>query len=204
MGSDSEPTPAGEASGVSDVSLLRRFRSGEEDAATELYKKYAQRLIEMTQRNTGTDLRQRFDAEDVVQSVFRTFFRRTFEGHYQVPPGEQLWQLLLTIALNKLRLMANHHRAQKRDVGATVGSAEIPVDRLEGESQDETSLYVLQQAIEESLQDLTEANRQIVRMRIDGFKTQEIADRTDRSLRTVERVLRQYREHLSQLLDISE
>ena len=37
----------------SDSSLVRRFRSGEDDAATKLYKRYAERLQRLAQRNTG-------------------------------------------------------------------------------------------------------------------------------------------------------
>ena len=54
----------------SDHSLLRRFRSGEPDAATELYVRYAQRLQSLAKSQTSHQLSSRFDPEDVVQSVF--------------------------------------------------------------------------------------------------------------------------------------
>ena len=38
------------------------------------------------------------------------------EGDYDVPPGEELWGLLLVIALNKIRTEETFHRAGKRDV----------------------------------------------------------------------------------------
>ncbi len=49
------------------------------------------------------DLAGRVDADDIVQSVFRTFFRRVAKGDYEVPDGEELWKLFLVIALNKVR-----------------------------------------------------------------------------------------------------
>ena len=104
----------------SDSSLIRRFRAGEDDAATKLYKRYAERLQRLAQRNTALDLTRRFDAEDVVQSVFRTFFRRVRTGLYDLPAGDELWRLLLVISLNKIRTLAVFHRAQKRSVGSTV------------------------------------------------------------------------------------
>src|SRR3954469_20154501 len=119
-GLDVEPLDVQQSNDGSDSSLVRRFRAGEDDAATKLYKRYAERLHRLAQRNTGADLARRFDAEDVVQSVFRTFFRRVQTGLYDLPAGDELWRLLLVISLNKIRALAVHHRAQKRDVSATV------------------------------------------------------------------------------------
>ncbi|MDB5389069.1 MAG: polymerase subunit sigma-70, partial [Planctomycetaceae bacterium] len=51
---------------VSDHSLLRRFRLGSEDAATEIYMRYARRLHALTQANSSPDLASRVDSEDIV------------------------------------------------------------------------------------------------------------------------------------------
>ena len=64
----------------------------------------------------SSSLSSRVDPEDIVQSVFRTFFRRASEGQYQVPSGEELWKLLLAISLNKVRSVGQFHRAAKRDI----------------------------------------------------------------------------------------
>src|SRR5439155_9824678 len=95
----------------SDHSLLRRLRGGDQDAATQLYYRYAHRLLALAEKNRARDLASRVDAEDIVQSVFRIFFRRAAEGHYDVPAGEDLWKLLLVLALNKIRAQRVHHRA---------------------------------------------------------------------------------------------
>ena len=105
----------------SDGSLLRRIQGGEEDAATELYLRYSNRLINLARNNTAPELAVRFDPEDVVQSVFRSFFRRASTGGYDVAEGGELWRLLLVLALNKVRALAIHHRSQKRNVSKTVG-----------------------------------------------------------------------------------
>src|SRR5262245_55855145 len=86
----------------SDRSLLKRFRAGDADAATQLYLRYAERLRTLARTRVGRDLAPRIDAEDIVQSVFRTFFRRAALGQYHVPDGEELWKLFLVIGLNKI------------------------------------------------------------------------------------------------------
>lgn len=127
-----DPSDHSTPGGATDATLLRRFRKGEQCAATELYTRYADRLARLADRNTGEDLASRFDAEDVVQSVFRTFCRRAQDGCYNLPDGEELWRLLLVLALNKVRSLAIHHRAQKRNVGAT---------RLPDQAALESNLY---------------------------------------------------------------
>lgn len=185
----------------SDSSLVRRFRNGDEDAATTLYKRYAERLQHLAQRNTGGDLAVRFDSEDVVQSVFRTFFRRVQTGYYDLPAGEELWRLLLVLALNKVRALAIHHRAQKRDVGATIGSEPQRMSQFAAAPPDDLALHSLQAVVEELLAGLPTVQQQIILKRIDGWQVEEIAAETGRSKRTVERVLQTFRERLREIID---
>src|SRR5258708_6129020 len=108
---------------VSDRSLVRRFQGGQSDASTQLYLRYAERLHALAASQSSADLARRVEPEEIVQSVFRTFFRRAAQGHYTIPDGEELWKLLLVIALNKVRAAGAHHRAAKRDVRLTAGGA---------------------------------------------------------------------------------
>jgi RNA polymerase sigma-70 factor, ECF subfamily len=187
--------PGGEESGgdESDGSLLRRMHSGsDEDAAYNLYVRYAQRLIHLARQKTPADLATRVDPEDIVQSVFRTFFRRASAGQYNVPEGEELWKLLLVIALNKLRSHGTFHRAGKRDVQKTANLGdhqEIAGDQFEAE----LAKRFLQMSIEDVVCKLPVASQMIIRLRIEGYEMQEIAQRVQRSKRTVERVLQAFR-----------
>lgn len=180
----------------SDASLLVRFQAGEDDAPTALYSRYAQRLFEIAKMNVGDDLSARVDAEDIVQSVFRTFFRRVSDGQYLIPEGDELWKLLLVIALNKVRMVAEYHRAAKRDVSHTK-----PIgDKHDFESADSTE--ILQMTIDDILETLPPVNQQIVHLRIDGFEIAEITSRVAVSRRTVERVLQSFRSKLRGALDV--
>ena len=185
----------------SDGSLVRRFQLGEQDAATALYRRYAERLEKLAVRNTGNDLAVRFDSEDVVQSVFRTFFRRVQGGAYNLPEGEELWRLLLVLALNKIRKLAAHHRAQKRSVKTTTSPGTELLQQLPGNHEDGLALESLKTVIQEVLSDMTETQQQIVTLRIDGWQLSQIAKETRRSLRTVERVLQTFRSRLRGLVD---
>lgn len=185
---------------ITDHSLLRRFREGEEDAATRLYLRYAARLQALASKQTSPQLASRFDPDDVVQSVFRTFFRRVSDGLYDVPPGEELWGLFLVLSLNKIRGLSRHHGAMKRDAKKTFGSKALT--KLEKiDIHDETSLTVLTMVVEELMDELPEKNRPVVELRIIGHTVDEIAAKTKRSKRTVERLLGDFRNKLSGLID---
>src|SRR6516162_9882809 len=139
----SSPQDSPSPGDVSDRSLLRRFQQGQTDASTELYLRYAQRLMAVAASQTSSDLARRVDPEDIVQSVFRTFFRRATLGQYAVPEGEELWKLLLVIALNKVRAAGSFHRAAKRDVKRT-SSGEVYEHAVEAHAgRDEAALNVL-------------------------------------------------------------
>jgi DNA-directed RNA polymerase specialized sigma24 family protein len=102
-----------------DGSLLRRVEAGEPAAAKTLYERYAERLYAMARQHSGADLAARFDPEDILQSVFRTFFRRASRGDYDLPDDDNLGRLLLVITLNKVRAKGAYHRAAMRDVRHT-------------------------------------------------------------------------------------
>lgn len=200
MTRDPSVTPPDDGERIStDASLLRRFRTGEGDAATELYTRYANRLVRLAAARVSPDLKQRVDPEDIVQSVFRTFFRRAALGQYDVPDGEELWKLFLVIGLNKIREVAVHHYADKRDLRQTTGgerAAEISVE------SDHYALAALQMTIDEILAPLPETYRDIVRLRIDRHEVADIATRVGRSKRSVERILREFQQKLHRLIDV--
>src|SRR5262245_20820873 len=100
---DSTLTLPEEPATCSADALLARYRLGDQDAATELYTRYVHRLRALAERRCASSLARCLDADDIVQSIFRTFFRGVRQGFYDVPEGDALWKLLLVIALNKIR-----------------------------------------------------------------------------------------------------
>jgi DNA-directed RNA polymerase specialized sigma24 family protein len=185
----------------SDRSLLRRFRAGQSDAATLLYLRYADRLRALAAVQSGSVLKPRVDPEDIVQSVFRTFFRRAARGEYDVPEGEELWKLFLIIALNKVRATGAHHRAAKRDVRMTQNGAAFDQAMRNATSRDEASLLTLRLVVEGIMDKLVASQRVIIEKRIEGYQVEEIARQTGRARRSVERALQDFRKTLTRLLN---
>jgi len=184
----------------SDGSLLRLIRQGDQDAAKALYERYADRLRLLVRSRCSTALARRLEVDDIVQSVFRRFFRRVNEGDYKVPPGEELWGLLLVITLNKIRSEETYHRADKRDVRLTVG-ADVAEWLPDNTTEDQIACTVLQLTIDEALKQLPDAVRSILELRVQGYEVADIAHQVGRSKRTVERTLQELRARLLTLLE---
>ncbi|MFN9232826.1 MAG: RNA polymerase sigma factor [Planctomycetota bacterium] len=184
----------------SDRTLLRRVRSGEADAATDLYLRYASRLQRLVQGQTSPALARQAGSEDIVQSIFRTFFRRASDGLYEVADSEELWKLFLVISLNKIRKLAEYHGAAKRDQARTVSGKEYDfAAESVSESDNAAALQTLKLTIDEVLSTLPPEHVEVVQLRIEGHTLPEILEQTGRALRTIERMLKNFREQLLQL-----
>jgi len=60
----------------------------------ELVERYTQRLLALARRQLPERVRSRVDAEDVVQSVYRSFFRRLNEDRFSFADSHDVWRLL--------------------------------------------------------------------------------------------------------------
>lgn len=191
------PQPNPPAPEASDRSLLFRLKAGSEDAAVLLYARYARRLRELAQAQCSAALAGQVEPEDVVQSVFGSFFRGASQGFYELPAGEELWRLFLVMALNKIRERSRYHRSAKRDVRRTVGGDVYELSLANVAAQDEAAAVLLQMSMDEALSRLGDAHRQVIRLRVEGYEVAEIAGRLGRSKRSTERLLQEARQHLA-------
>jgi RNA polymerase sigma-70 factor (ECF subfamily) len=181
---------------ASDHSLLGQYRRGSQDAAHELYRRYSQRLRALARAQMSADLAGRVEVDDIVQSVFGSFFRGVRGDLYDVPQGEELWKLLLVIALHKIRNQGTYHQAAKRDVRRTVSTD----DTLPGKEDDGAASAFMKMVVDEALSRLSPTHRRMVELRMEGFTVEEIAAQTKRARRTIERMLQQARAQLDKIL----
>jgi RNA polymerase sigma-70 factor, ECF subfamily len=169
--------------------LVRRARSGDQDAATQFYFRYHDRLMNLVRRRCSAGLARSAGVEDIVQSVFARFFRRIGDGFYDVPQGDSVWKVLLVIALNRVRAEATYYFAARRDAKRTMtGPTAQELLKSKASGRDVTRAY-FEMVFQETLGRLPCSDRQLVSLRIDGFTVAEVARMTGRSTRTVERII---------------
>ena len=95
--------------------LVSRWRAGDQDAAKELFDRYASRLVALARKQISQRLASRVDPEDVVQSVFRSFFGRVKAGKFHIEEQDDLGKLLVRITVHKTLRKVEFHQAAKRD-----------------------------------------------------------------------------------------
>jgi len=187
---------------IDSVQLLARWGDGDESAARELFETHAARLIGLVRRHLSEKLAHRFDAEDVVQSAFRSFFVGTREGRYLLQHSGDLWKLLVAISLHKLQHQVARHRAARRDVDREEAGGidsrwfDHFQDRLQSPPLTEDALAVAEE-IETILTQLTPTEQRMFELRLEGYTLDEIAADTGRSQRTARRVMERIRAGLT-------
>jgi RNA polymerase sigma-70 factor, ECF subfamily len=195
-----ENTSQAPTTATSDGSLVARSRSGDQDAATQLYLRYGERLTSLVKNRCSADLACHAGVEDIVQSVFVTFFRRIGEGRYHVSEGDVLWNLLAVIARNRVRTTATYYYAAKRNAHRTIGGqmARQCIESQASSHGNGSERFEL--LVQEILERLPLRSRLLVKLRLDGFTTAESAQIARCSRRTVERVIHATRLSFSELL----
>jgi RNA polymerase sigma factor (sigma-70 family) len=182
--------------------LLERYRQGDDTAAEALFSRYFQRLTMLARSRLSLRLARRTDPEDVVLSVYRSFFVDARAGRFALSRSGDLWRLLASITKHKLLRQARYHGADRRSV-----DLESPLDQAEegayfvrGQEPNPEDAVALADELERVLLRLDPFGRRVLELRMQGAQLAEIAEDTGRSERTVRRTLGQIRELLAEQL----
>jgi RNA polymerase sigma-70 factor (ECF subfamily) len=170
--------------------LAERLREGDEGAAHALFHRYAVRLARLAERHLSRKVAGRVDAEDVVQSVFRTFFHHTARGDFRIDNSAQLWRLLVTITIRKAQAHARHHTAQRRDPAAEVPGGDEWLSKAVSHEPGPDEAGALVDLIEALLRGLPALYGHVLERRLRGEAVAGIAPQLGVSRQTVYRVLR--------------
>jgi RNA polymerase sigma factor (sigma-70 family) len=171
--------------------LLERFRAGDDLAATEIFDRYFQRLTALARSRLSPRLAQRTDPEDIVLSVYRSFFTDARGGRYTLSRGGDLWRLLAAIAKHKLLRQARSQTADRRSVDVEIPLERVDEGRLVRRQPDPTpeDAAALADELERVMALLDRFGRRVFELRLQGLQISEIAEDTGRSERSVRRAL---------------
>jgi len=187
--------------------VLARLRQGDEDAAAEVFNRFADRLIRLARTRLDARVRQKLDPEDVLQSVFRSFFVRQAEGQFELETWDSLWSLLVRITLRKCGRRVTALRAERRDLRREVRCEPLDDEsrsQWEAMARDPTpeEVVALTEILERLLGGLDQRQQEMVVLRLQGCTIPEISQAVGRTERTVNRVLAEVREALKRLEDL--
>lgn len=189
----------------SSVELLQRWKDGDERAAAVLFDRYVNQLCAMARNRLSDRMQRRVEAEDIVQSAYRSFFRHVDEDRYTLSQSGDLWKLLAAITINKLRGQVEFHTAQKRGVyteeslaGSPAAMGVKPHAMAEQPTPEDATAVV--EELENVMRELTPLQRRILELALQNKSESDIAAEIERSGRTVRRTLQLIQEQLESRL----
>lgn len=177
-------------------------RSETNDAAELVVGRFAARLAALAARGMSRGLQQRVDPEDVVQSVFATFFRQYDAGKVELHDWESLWGYLAQAAVWRIRRHAERNAATRRAVERTtaLGADVTAFDREPGPEDVRVAQELREQLIERLKARHPEKYYRIAERILEGVSHAKIAQEFETSITTVERVHARTRDYLARIL----
>lgn len=189
------------------AALIGRVRDGDEEAARDIYERFAPTLIAQAKRRLGGGLRPKLDPEDVVQSVYRSFFGRLGDGRLRPEEYDGLWGLLTVMTARKCLNRVAYDHAGCREVGREVpidSDADAPqgtVRDVPAPDPSPAEAAMLAETVQGLLLGLEDWQRELVKLHLQGYSQEEIGAKIGRADRTVRRVLERVRSRLALLRD---
>ena len=188
------------------VELLASYQQGDDQAATELFRRYVGRLTVLARARMARKVASRFDPEDVVLSAYRTFFVRVRNGQFSLSRSGDLWRLLVGIVLKKLYHQSARHTAEKRSVlreeplpeGSDL-SWKLSLHDLRSPTAEQA--VAMAELVESLMAGADPLARQVLEMRLSEYRIVEIARVVQRNERTVRRILDELKTRLARLLE---
>lgn len=186
--------------------IMSQIQAGDEDAATVVFRRFADRLRSLARSRLETMSRSFADAEDVIQSVYKSFFARYAQGQYQIDGWNDLWGLLAVITLRKCANRRSFLTAHRRDARREVSiSGQAGPERFEWQLADREptplEAAMLADTVQKLLCGFDVPDRATVSMLLQGYSEHEIASAVTCSERTVRRVRSRLKFKLGQLYD---
>jgi RNA polymerase sigma-70 factor (ECF subfamily) len=176
-------------------------------AGTEVFEQFTRRLIGLARSHLDARLQHRIEPEDVVQSVYKSFFLRYGQGPLPPQGIDGLWSLLALITLRKCADRVRYFTADCRDMTreASIASAEQPElwQQAVGREPTPEQAAVLAETVEQVLRGLDASERPIIELSLQGYSTQEISERLVRAERSVRRLRERVRKQLERLQEVN-
>jgi RNA polymerase sigma-70 factor (ECF subfamily) len=182
---------------------MSRLRRGDSDAARHVFHRFARRLIGLARAHLAERIDHKEDPEDVIQSVFRSFFLRQRAGQFEIDGWDSLWSILALITLRKCHNRAAYYHAERRDIDREAGSS-APWDGADGwqaidREPTPEEAAVLAETVEVVMRRLEPRDRAVLACHLQGYSPEEISARVGRARRTVRRTLERIRRALERV-----
>jgi RNA polymerase sigma-70 factor (ECF subfamily) len=154
--------------------LLERIRQGDSEAYEVMIREFGPRITrEARVRLQNSPARDLCDSQDVVQSVWRSFYRRMTDGQFRVEKPEQLVALLVAMTRNKAIDQFRRSLLTPRKAATTSSRAARLVHDPNAATPDDQ--LAARELLDYYVERLSPENRAILERRVNGEAWGEIA-----------------------------
>ena len=192
------------ATGGSVTHWIAELQAGNADSAQKLWQRYHEQLVRLAKHKLGATPRRTADEDDVVVIAFNNFFQSIQQGKFpNLKDRDDLWKLLVTITDRKATDQLKHEMRLKRGGGNVKGESAFTgpessnlggIQQIGGHSPTPDFAAVMVENLEELLGRLEDQSlRQIALLKLEGYTNDEIAERINKTTRSVERKLNRIR-----------
>ncbi len=159
--------------------LLEKARAGDEEALTRLVEQYEPKVRIVARVLLGPALRPYLDSVDVVQSVHRSLLAGLQVGKFDLSSPAALVALAVTMLRRKVARQWRHLRKQQRlsDPDKSEDTRIDPLDARPGSTPDPAEEVAFHDAAGKLYEQLGETEQQMLDLRLQGFSTDEIAQK---------------------------
>ncbi len=180
---------------------INLVKTGDSTAGNRIWQHYFDRLVRSVRGRLYGQNRAVSDEEDIVLSVFDSFYNAAENGRFpDLSDRDDLWRLLLRMAARKVVDKRRHDRRQRRGGDVTLHSLDHADDdqRIIEAIGDEPSpemVLMMQESLEMFFSHLGVGQlRDLAGAKLEGYSNAELAQRFGCSERTIERRLHLIRE----------
>lgn len=171
---------------------MERVRQGSDDAIRELVDTYGPHIVRAVRRTLNKQMRSKVDSVDFTQAVWASFFanRGAIEA---IDQPEALIGFLVKVARNKVvdefRRLFNTKKHNLNRERSLHGSAALEAGFVAARTPTPSQIAVGNELQERLLAGQPPHYQQILKYRHQGMTQEEIAQRMQLSVRTVQRVM---------------
>ena len=173
--------------------ILRGARVGEDVAEFAIHREFVDKLVVLASRRINKRFHSKIAPEEIVQSVFASFFKRHRHGEFECEDWNDLWALLVSITVRKCINKVNGLMTAKRDVRREIyaQSNSSCASSFFGQNAQPSAqdVAIFNDSLDQLFDQIPESLQRIVCMRLQGMSNFEISQSLNCSERTVYRSL---------------
>lgn len=178
-------------------------KGGDSVAANHIWRRYFDRLVRSVRQRLSGQNRAVSDEEDVVLSVFESFYQAAEKGRFpDLSDRDDLWRLLLRMSARKVIDKRRHDRRLRRGGDAEIRSLSGDDDTIGqaiGDAPSPEMVLMMQETVDQLFTHLGVGHlREMAVAKLEGHSNAELAQRFGCSERTIERRLHLIREKCQQ------